>query len=97
LVKSNRNRRAWWAVLLWVALAAGLLVQAFAPQLKIQNNKFIIPSALLSGANEVRPDEIITRERRMQALSGILTLGSALCLGFYYRRVLFPKSKLKGE
>jgi len=65
LVKSNRNRRAWWAVLLWVALAAGLLVQAFAPQLKIQNNKFIIPSALLSGVNEVRPDEIIARKRRM--------------------------------
>jgi hypothetical protein len=84
-------------VLLWVALFTGLLVQAFAPQLKIQNNKFIIPPALLSGANEVRPDEIITRERRMQALSGILTLGSALSLGFYYRRVLFPKSKLKGE
>ena len=84
-------------MLLWVALFTGLLVQAFAPQLKIQYNKFIIPSALLSGVNEVRPDEIITRERRMQALSGILTLGSAFCLGFYYRRVLFPKSKLKGE
>jgi hypothetical protein len=83
LVKSNRNKRAWWVVLLWVALAARLLVQAFAPQLKIQNNKFIIPPALLSGVKEVRPDEIITRERGMQALSGILTLSGALCLGFY--------------
>ena len=37
------------------------------------------------------------KRRAGQALSGILTLGSAFCLGFYYRRVLFPKSKLKGE
>jgi hypothetical protein len=74
-----------------------LLVQAFAPHLKIQDNKFVIPPSLLSGVKEVRPDEIVARERRMQALSGILTLGSGLGLGFYYRQALFPRATLKGD
>jgi len=74
-------------LLLWMAFAAGLLVQAFAPHLKIQNNHFIIPPSLLSRGKEVRPDEIVARERRMQILSGILILSSGLGLAFYYRRV----------
>jgi hypothetical protein len=87
LVKDKcKGRRVWVGLLLWMAFAAGLLVQAFAPHLKIQNNKFVIPPALLSGGKEVRPDEIVARERRIQVLSGILTLSSGLGLGFYYRR-----------
>jgi hypothetical protein len=98
LVKNKRNgRRVWLGLLLWVALAVGVFVQAFAPHLRIQNNKFVIPPSLLSGEKEVRPDEIVARERRMQALSGILTLGSGLGLGFYYRHALFPKATFKGE
>lgn len=97
LARNKRNGRpVWVGLFLWVAFAAGLLVQAFAPHLKIQDNKFVIPPSLLSGAKEVRPDEIIARERRMQALSGILALGSGLGLGFYYRHVLFPKATSKG-
>lgn len=98
LVKSQRNdRRFWLGLLLWLGLGAGLLVQAFAPHLKIQNNKFVIPSSLLSEGEVVHPDEIVARERRMQWLSGILTLSSALGLGFFYRHVLFPKATSKGE
>ena len=98
LVKSKRNdRRFWLGLLLWLGLGAGLLVQAFAPHLKIQNNKFVIPSSLLSEGEVVHPDEIVARERRMQWLSGILTLSSALGLGFFYRHVLFPKATSKGE
>jgi hypothetical protein len=97
-VKNKRNaRRLWLGLLLWLGLVAGLLVQAFAPHLKVQNNKFVIPSSLLSGVKEVRPDEMVARERRMQALSGILTLGSGLGLGFYYRQALFPRATLKGD
>jgi hypothetical protein len=97
-VKNKRNaRRVWLGLLLWLGLAAGLLVQAFGPHLKNQNNKFVIPPSLLSGEKEVRPDEIVARERRMQALSGILTLGSGLGLGFYYWHDLFPKATLKGD
>lgn len=92
LVDNKRNERpVGLGLLLWVAFAAGLLVQSFAPHLKIEDGKFVIPPALLSGTKEVRLDEIVVRERRMQALSSILVLGSGLGLGFYYRRVLFPK------
>jgi len=97
-VKNRRNaRHVWLGLLLWTGLAAGLLVQAFGPHLKIQNNKFVIPPSLLSGEKEVHPDEMVARERRMQALSGILTFGSGLGLGFYYRQTLFPKATLKGD
>jgi hypothetical protein len=88
------GRRIWLGRLLWVAFAAGLLVQTVFPHLKIQNNKFVIPSAVLSGGNEVHPDEMVVRERRLQALSGMLTLGGAIGLGFYYRQALFPKDRL---
>jgi hypothetical protein len=94
LVNNQRKaRRVWLGLLLWIGLATGLLPQAFGPHLKIQNNKFVIPPSLLSGSKEVHPDEIVARERRMQALSGILALGSGLGLGFYYRRALFPKMR----
>jgi hypothetical protein len=97
-VKNKRNaQRVWLGLLLWTGLSAGLLVQAFGPHLKIQNNKFVIPSSRLSGEEEVRPDEMVARERRIQALSGILTLGSGLGLGLYYRQALFPKARLKGD
>jgi hypothetical protein len=97
LAENKRNgRRVWLGLLLWAGFAAGLLVQAFAPHLKIQDNKFVVPPALQSAAKEVRLEEIVVRERRMQALSGILTLGSGLGLGFYYRHVLFPKAVSKG-
>ncbi|SRR5258708_4377450 len=97
-VKNKRNaRRVWLGLLLWLALAAGLFVQAFGSHLKIQNNKFVIPPPLLSGGKEVRPDEMVARERRMQALSGILTVGSGVGLGFYYRQALFPRATLKGD
>ena len=97
-VKIKRNaRRVWLGLVLWMGLSAGLLVQAFGPHLKIQNNKFVIPPSFLSGEAEVRPDEMVGRERRMQALSGILTLGSGLGLALYYRQALFPKARLKGD
>lgn len=97
-VKNKRTaRRVWLGLLLWTGLAAGPLVQAFGPHLKIQNNQFVIPPSLLSGEKEVRPDEIVARERKMQALSGLLTLGSGLGLGFYYRQTLFQKATSKGD
>jgi hypothetical protein len=87
------RRRAWLAVLPWAIFAAGLLVQAFAPRLKIRNNAFVVPPPVVAEGKDFRPGEMITRERRMQLLSGILTLGGALGLGFRYRHVLVrPRS-----
>jgi hypothetical protein len=96
--KNKRNgARVWLGLLLWIGFAAGLLLQALGSHLKIYDNKFVIPPSLLSGQREVRPDEIVACERRMQALSGILTLGSGLGLGFYYRQTLFQKATSKGD
>jgi hypothetical protein len=95
--KNGRRTRIWPILILWAAFAAGLLVQTISPQLKVKNNKFVIPAALMSGTSEIRPDELIVQERTMQAISGILTLGSALGLAFHYRQVLFVRNMLKGE
>lgn len=93
-VKNKRNaRRVWLGLLLWTGLALGLFVQVFGPRLKVQNNKFVFPPSFLSGTAEVRPDEMVARERRIQLLSGVLTLGSALGLAFHYRHVFVgPRS-----
>jgi hypothetical protein len=77
------------AALLWLALAVGLLVQAFGPHLKIHNNAFEIPPSLVAGGKDIHPDELVRSERRIQWFSGTLSLGSAIGLAFYYRRALF--------
>lgn len=89
----GRQRHKWLAVLFWTLFGTGLLVQAFAPRLKVRNNAFVIPPSLTSEGKDIRPAEIVTRERRMQALSAMLTVGGALGLGFHFRRVLVrPRS-----
>jgi len=82
------KRRRLLPVLLWLLFGSGLLVQAFAPRLKVANNAFVIPPSLITEGKQVHPGELVTRERRLQSLSAILTLSGALGLAFYYRRVL---------
>jgi hypothetical protein len=84
----SRRQHLWLPALLWAIFSAGLLVQAFAPRLKIKNNAFVMPPSLMSEGKDIRPAEIVARARRMQLLSGILTVGGALGLAFRYRRVL---------
>ena len=78
--------------LLWTMFISGLLVQAFGPHLEISENAFVIPSSSVSEGKELDPAKIIARERRLQALSAVLTLSGALGLGLYYRRVLLMRS-----
>jgi len=80
----GKRRHAWLGVLLWGIFGAGLLVQVFAPRLKIADNAFVIPPSLVSEGNEVRIAEIIRKERRMQWLSGALTVSGTFGLAFYY-------------
>jgi hypothetical protein len=81
--------RRWSGVLFWVIFLVGLLLQAFSPHLKIKDNRFVLPPSLISPSTQIRPAEIIARERRMQLLSGVLTLGGAFGLAVVYGKVLF--------
>jgi hypothetical protein len=72
----------------WTLFAVGVLLQASGPHLKIKNNVFILPPAPASAGKVIRPVEIVGRERRLQLLSGVLTLAGALGLAVSYRKVL---------
>ena len=89
LTGTTAGRRRLLGQLLWGIFGLGLLVQALAPRLRIENGVFILSPSLVSREGELDPAEIVQRERRMQLLSGALTLGGALGLAFYYRRALF--------
>jgi hypothetical protein len=85
---STSPRSRAFAAVLWAVFTAGLVIQFFAPGLKIENRAFVMPpSSIVSGA-EIRPDLIVQRERRMQWASGLCTVGGALALAFWYRRSL---------
>jgi hypothetical protein len=76
------------ALYFWLMFAAGLALQAMAPRLKIENHAFVMPPTVNVQGATIRPDILVRRERWMQMASGILTVGSALALGFCYRRTL---------
>jgi hypothetical protein len=93
---SGEERRKWrarWPVsLAWSIFATGILVQAFSPGLKVEHHKFVAPAAT-SRAQEIKPVEIIARERRVQLLSAILTVAGALGLAVYYGPTLFRRDE----
>lgn len=84
-------------VILWAVLALGVLFQAFGPHLKIKNNKFVLPPSLGSSTHEIRPAELVTRERGLQIVSGVLTLGGALGLAVCYREALFGRRSARPD
>ena len=84
------RRRNWLPALLWTCFAAGLLVQACAPNLKIENRKFVLSTPTRAG-QVFDPQPLIERERQMQLLAALLTGAAALGLAFCYReRFLRP-------
>jgi hypothetical protein len=92
-VTSERTPKTVLRVCLWAVFAAGLLVEVMAPRLEIENNAFLMPPAANVQGTEMRPDALVRRERWMQTSAGILTVGGALALGFYYRRRLLAAVK----
>ena len=90
-VHGNRRQRAL-ALICWLVFAAGLLVQLLSPHLKISNRAFVIPPKMAAGKNAIRLDEIVARQRRMQLLSVLLTVGGALGLAFLYYDVLIGRA-----
>jgi hypothetical protein len=83
--------RRWRGAFFWALFGAGLLLQAFGPHLKIKDNRFILPPSLVSSGKQIRPDAIVARERTMQSLSAVFTVGGALGLALCYRKPLFGR------
>ena len=92
----HNNRRSQ-ALLCWVVFAAGLLIQLLAPHLKISNRAFVIPPTLTAAANEIRPAEIVARQRRMQLISAFLTVSGALGLAVLYRDILTGRTSRRAS
>lgn len=80
--------QAWLKICLWLAFATGLMLQAMAPQLKIENHAFVMPETVNVRGSGVRPDALVRRERWTQGASGLLAVGSAIALAFCYRRTV---------
>ena len=89
--KSRVQRKVWVAALFWMIFASGVAVEAFAPRLKIEHHAFVVPPSVVSGGKAVDLEELVAREKRMQLISGLLTLGGAVGLGYYYRDNLFRR------
>jgi hypothetical protein len=66
----------------------GLFVQTFGTHLQITNHAFVIPPSLVAGGKDLHPAQIIAEERNKQMLAAVLTMGGALALAIYYRKVL---------
>jgi len=82
----SRSRRL--AASLWIVFSLGLALQAFSSHLEIAHNAFVIPPSLTASRVGLNPSEVVSRERRLQALSGLLVLGGAIGLAIHYRHVL---------
>ena len=91
------NNRRLQALLCWVVFAAGLLIQLLAPHLKISNGAFVIPPTLTAAANEIRPAEIVARQRRMQLISALLTVSGALGLAVLYRDIVTGRTSRRAS
>ena len=40
------SRRNWLAAIFWALFGAGILVQGFAPRLRVENNAFVVPESM---------------------------------------------------
>jgi hypothetical protein len=86
--RSSRSRHLLF--LMWTIFAVGILVQVFSPGLRIEHSKLVAPASI-SQATEIHPSEIIARERHVQMLSAILTMGGALGLAVCYGPAFFQR------
>jgi len=93
MLKTISNIKSKAPVLLfWSLFAAGLIVKSYAPGLKISHGAFVIPPEMAGEERSLRPDEIVSHERRLQLTSAILATVGALGLAFCYRAVLLPRT-----
>jgi hypothetical protein len=84
----RRNATTIFKGSLWLVLAAGFLLQGFAPHVPIEGGSFKLPE--LAESSSVDPIGLVSHERQMHVLSLLLTVIGALGLAYYYRRQVFP-------
>lgn len=98
MVANNRNLRAslrsgrswlrrWRSGFFCAFFLTGVLLQA-GPHLQVRGNQYIVPPSLVSPGTQVRPAELIAKERRIQLLSALLSLGGAIGLARCYGKIL---------
>jgi hypothetical protein len=93
--EKRHHRFKWLTLLCWSLFATGLLIQQFAPRLEISNGAFVMPPSLTTEGNTLRPAEIVAKERRMQLISAVLTLGGAIGIAYCHRHAFFRKASPK--
>lgn len=90
LRRRGRPEGSWRGVVLWLGFGVGLLIQALAPPLQIQNRAFVMPQ---TPGGTIDPAAIVDRARWMQAISGLVTASSAVGLAYHYRSLfLSPRA-----
>lgn len=94
---TDRHRSRCVSLCLWVAFGLGLLVQAFSSHLEIASNAFVLPSTEAHSGVAINPSEVVGRERKLQALSGLLVLFGAIGLAVCYRRTLIENFSGNGK
>jgi hypothetical protein len=85
-VRENTWRSQIRPILLWMLFATGLAIESLAPRLKIEHRAFVMPITLTASSAPIRPDEIVDRERKMQAAASLLILASSIGLALCYQR-----------
>jgi hypothetical protein len=82
---SGIGRVRWLTLIAWCLFASGVLIQVLVPRLEISQSAFVIPPSLFAEGTNIRPDELVARDRLTQLISAILTVSGALALAYRYR------------
>lgn len=88
-IRGLLTRSAWARLdaVLWACLAAALLLQGFAPNLKVERNSFVI-SASANSRVPVSPRDLVERERKMKLISAVLAVVATAGLLVRHRKLL---------
>ncbi len=74
--------------LLWLVFTAGLVLQAFSPNLAIEHNAFVIDENSVPRGSVVDPQKLVNRQKSIQGASAALVIVGAVGLAVWYRRAL---------
>ena len=90
------SRKAPIDAALWACLAAGFFLQGFAPNLKVKQNAFVMPTPT-AGSPSVSPKELVERDKTMKVLSALFTFTATVGLVMRYRYLFTSPSTPSGS